>query len=83
MLCMTYKSIKHQEFTYAQFNDKTVLSQAIQFCMSHCFALSLNFEHFYLAYSLSCATTPDQSRPASDGNEGMTRIPQRSRITGA
>ena len=29
------------------------------------------------------ATTPGQSRPGSDGNEGVLRIPQISRITEA
>ena len=29
------------------------------------------------------ATTPDQSEPVSDSNEGVLRIPQSSGITGA
>ena len=33
--------------------------------------------------TLSGATTPDQSEPGSDGNEGVTRIPQSSGITGS
>ena len=32
--------------------------------------------------TLSAATTPDQSGPGSDGNEGVLRIPQSSSITG-
>ena len=32
--------------------------------------------------TLSGATTPDKSGPGSDGNEGVLRIPQISRITG-
>ena len=32
---------------------------------------------------LSGATTPGQSRPGSDSNEGVVCIPQRSTITGA
>ena len=31
----------------------------------------------------SGATTPGQSEPGSDGNEGVLRIPQSSSITGA
>ena len=31
---------------------------------------------------LSVATTPGQSGPGSNGNEGVLRIPQSSRITG-
>ena len=33
--------------------------------------------------TLSCATTPDQSGPTSNGIEGVLRIPQSSSITGA
>ena len=33
--------------------------------------------------TLSGATTPGQSGPGSDGNEGVLRIPQNSSITGA
>ena len=33
--------------------------------------------------TLSGATTPSQSEPGSDGNEGVLRIPHSSRITGA
>ena len=33
--------------------------------------------------TLSGATTPDQSGPGSEGNEGVLRIPQSSSITGA
>ena len=32
--------------------------------------------------ALSGATTPGQSGPGSDGNEGVLRIPQSSSITG-
>ena len=32
--------------------------------------------------NLSSGTTPDRSRPGSDGNEGVLRIPQSSSITG-
>ena len=33
--------------------------------------------------TLSCATTPGQSKPGSDGNEGVLRIPKSSSIIGA
>ena len=33
-------------------------------------------------WALSGATTPDQSGPGSNGNEGVFRIPQSSSITG-
>ena len=33
--------------------------------------------------TLSSATTPGQSRPGDDGNEGVLRIPQSSNTTGA
>ena len=34
-------------------------------------------------WPISGATTPDQSGPGSDGNEGVLCIPQSSNITGA
>ena len=38
----TNNSIKHQSFVYTQLNDQLVLLRAIQFSISHLFALSLN-----------------------------------------
>ena len=46
----------------------------IQFNINHLFALILNIKLFYLIQSgstLSGATTLGQSRPGSDGNEGV------------
>ena len=44
----------------------------IHFSISHLFALSLNVKQLYM--TLSSATTPGQSGPGSDGNEGVLRI---------
>ena len=65
-------------------NNKTVLFQTIQFRMFHLFALSLNVKKFYITYdrTQSVATTPGQSGPGSNGNEGVLRIPQSLSITG-
>ena len=49
-------------------------SVEIQFSISYLFAQSLNVKQFYL--TLSDATTPSQSGPRSDGNEGVLCIPQ-------
>ena len=38
---------------------------------------------FYTDKNLSSTTTPGQSEPGSDGNEGLLQIPQNSIITGA
>ena len=50
MSCINNNSIKHQLFVYAQLNDQTALFLAIQFSMSHLFALSLNVKQFYLTH---------------------------------
>ena len=42
LLCITKNSMKHHSFVYRQLNDQIVLFQAIQFNISHLFALSLN-----------------------------------------
>ena len=64
-------------FVHTQINIKTVLFQTIQF------SISTQFSSIWpIGRSLSGATTPDQSRSGSDGNEGGLRIPQRSSITG-
>ena len=74
--------MKHQSFVYTQLNDQTVLFLTIQFSISHLCAQSLNDEQFYLTYRiLPGATTPGQSGPGSDGNEGVFCIPQSSSIT--
>ena len=39
-------------FVYTQLNDQTVLFQAIQFSISHLFALSLNVKQFYFDPSI-------------------------------
>ena len=61
-----------------QYYFKTVLFQAIRF------SISIHFSFLQLiGRSLSSATTPGQSGPESDGNEGVFRIPQSFSITGA
>ena len=42
--------IKYQSFVNTQLNDRTVLFQTIQLCISHLFALSLNIKQFYLTH---------------------------------
>ena len=51
-----------------QFNFKP-----IQFSISHLFKLSLHDKHFY--FTLLGATTPGQSAPGSNVNEGVLCIP--------
>ena len=58
--------------------SKTVLFKIIQF------SISTHFSSIWpIDRTLSGATTPGQSGPGSDGNEGVLRIPQNSSITGA
>ena len=59
-------------------NIKTVLFRAIQFITCTQFS-----SIWPLDWTLSGATTPGQSGPRNDGNEGVHRIPQNSSITGA
>ena len=56
---------------------KTVLFQAIQYSISTQFSFIKPIDK-----SLSDVTTPSQSGPGNDGNEGVLRIPQSSSITG-
>ena len=50
LLCTTNCSIKHQAFDYTHLNEQVVLFQAIQFSISHLFALRLNAKQFYLIH---------------------------------
>ena len=63
-----------EQFYFQQFN-----------LACHLCALSLNVKQFYLSIykTLSGATSPSQSGPGSDGNEGVILIPQSFSITGA
>ena len=58
-------------------NIWTILFQTIQFSI----ITQSNFI-WPIDKTLSGATTPSQSRPVSDGNEGVLRIPESSCITG-
>ena len=56
-------------------NGQTVLFLTIQFSISHLFAL-IKYQSSIrpIVRSLSGATTPSQSGPGSDGNEGVLSI---------
>ena len=66
LLRITNNSIKHQSFVYIQLNDQIVQFQTIQFSIKQ-FSSVLPMDS-----TLSGATTPDQSGPGSNGNEGDT-----------
>ena len=66
-----------RDFIYTQLNVKTQLFQTIQFSISTQFSSIWPIDR-----TLSDATTPGQSGPWSDANEGVLRIPQSSRVTG-
>ena len=61
--------------------DKTVQFQTIQFSISTQFKCQTSI--WPIDRTLSGATTLGQSRTGSDGNKGVFRIPQSSRITEA
>ena len=69
--------IKQVSSIYKQLNVKTILFQTIQFSISTWFS-----SIWPINRALSGATTPGQSEPGSDGNDGLLHISQRSRITG-
>ena len=84
LLFNSNNSIKHQSFVYTQLNDQTVLFKAIQFSISHLFALSLNVSFIWsIDRTLSGATTLGQIGSESNSNEGVLCIPQSSTITRA
>ena len=62
-------------FVYQQLKIKIVLFQTIQFSISTRFSSIWPIKRIQ-----SGATTPVQSKPGSDGIEGVLRIPQSSRI---
>ena len=82
----TYKQFYLKQFSLAKgrfFGLHTVtykqnLFQTIQFSISTLFSSIWPIDR-----TLSGATTPSQSGPGSDGNEGVLRIPQSSSITGS
>ena len=88
-LDLVLKNINHcslfnAKSCYTQLNDRTVLFLTIQFTISHLFALSLNVSSILpIDRTLLGPTTPSQSGPGSDDNEGALPIPQSSSITGA
>ena len=68
------KLLHFKQFSLAwvhSLNLKTVLFQTIQFSISTQFSSIWPMDR-----TLSVATTPGQSWPGSDGNEGVLRIPQ-------
>ena len=84
MLCITNNSIKHKSYVYTQLNHPTALFQTSQFSMSHLFSHSLNLSFIWsIDRTLSGATTPGQSGPRLDGNEGVLHFPQSWNIIGA
>ena len=74
------KTLHFKQFSLAwvrSLHVKTILFQAIQFCASTQFSSIWPIHRALLG-----ATTLGQSGRRSDGNEGVLRIPQSSRITG-
>ena len=75
-------SIKHQSFVYTQLNDETVLFLTIQFSINTQFTHTLDVSSIWsIDRTLSGATTPGQSEPGNNGNEGVLYIPQSSSLT--
>ena len=75
-----HKQLYFEQFGFAwahSLNIKTVLFQTIQF------NISTQLSSIWPIHrTLSSATTPGQSGPGSDGNEGVFNIPQIFSITG-
>ena len=64
-------------FVYTQLNVKTIIFQVIQFCISTFFSSLSSIDR-----TLSVATSPGQSEPGNDVNEGVLIISQSCCITG-
>ena len=77
ILIQTIQLSKSIDFLHIQLNFKTVLFQAIQFCISKQFSSIWPIDR-----ALSGATTSGQSEPGNNGNEGLLCIAQSSSITG-
>ena len=71
------KNSSISNYSVGSLNIKTVLFQAIQFSISTQFSSIWGIDG-----TQSGANTPGKSRPGSDGNEGVLRIPQGSDIIG-
>ena len=87
LLYTTNNSIKQQSFVYTQLNDQTVLFLTIWFSMSFvCIQFKcqtvltvvtdrvLSMGQRPIDRTLLVITTPGQSEPGSDGNEGVLHI---------
>ena len=75
------KQFHFKQFSLAEIhslNVKTVLFKRIQFSISTQFSSIWPMDR-----TLSDATTPGQSEPGSDNNDGVLHIPQSSSIIGA
>ena len=68
-------------FVYTQLNDQTVQFLKNQFSINHLFAHSLNVKNsiWSIDRTLSGVSTPGQSGPWNNGNEGVFHIPQISK----
>ena len=76
-----WKRFYFKQFSLAEvhgFNFETVSLQKIQFSISTQFRSIWNID-----WILSIVTTPGQSGPGSNGNEGVLQIPQTSSISGS
>ena len=76
LLCTTNNSNKHQSVVYTQLNVKSVPFQTIQFGISTQFSFICLIDR-----TQSSGTSLGQSEQECDGNGGVLRIPQGSRIT--
>ena len=75
MLRITNNSINHHTFVYTLLKDQTVLFRIIQLRKSHLYAYSLSDSSVWpIDRTLSGSSTPSQSGPGKDGNEGVLWI---------
>ena len=83
LLFNTCNSIQHYSFICSRLNGSKYccVIQAIQFSISHLFTHCKKSNSFIwpINKTLSGTTTPGQSWPGSNGNEGALHIPQSSR----
>ena len=80
LLYITNNSSKHESFVYTQlkWSNSSISHKSFVFAV-----LLLNSSFWPMDRTLSGVTTLGQSRPRSNGNEGIFHIPQSFSITGA
>ena len=83
LLYITDDLIRHKSFIYTRLNGQWVLISNNSIYHKSFVFTQFKCQTFLFDSFISGPITPSQSRPRSDGNKGILRIPLSSSITGA